>query len=955
MDACPKIGEVEAFVAGEVSAEDKARFEAHLASCSRCRSLTSAIEQDQALAQGIQQAYEGIAVSTMNTSAELGSDERSSVADSIEGYEILHEIHRGGQGVVYKAVQLATKRTVALKVLLQGPYASPKQQHRFEREIDLVASLQHPNIVTVYDSGLTHGHHYFAMEYIHGQSLDVYLSNNKLSIDRMLRLFRKICSAVNAAHQRGVIHRDLKPGNIRVDAEGEPHVLDFGLAKAAGSNLQGGAPVTMSGEFMGTLAYASPEQTRGDPNLVDIRTDVYSLGVILFEMLTGKFPYQVVGHFADVLNNIAEVEPERPSTICRQINNEVETIVLKALAKEKERRYQSAEALAHDVGRYLAGEAIEAKRNSAFYMLRKSLRRYRFVAGVAFAFVLVLAVSTIALSIMYRNQSVAREEADRSRSLAHRRYEEIIRLADLKRLDDAIATAQELWPAYPDKIPAMETWLETRAVPLRDNLPKHVATLEALRDQALEYDAVQERRDRQTHPKAAELARQKRRLFELQKEREDLAAIEGEVTEEEARRIERVGIHLAEAEQSVATLTEEVEQRRTWLLPDEGAQWQHDLLAELVDGLRRFVSDDPAVGTLRNVEDRLDFARGVTDRSITGAEAAAAWDRAITDIARLEVYHGLRLTPQLGLIPLRRDPRSGLWEFLHIQTGTRPEPNPEEDAANPWILTADTGLIFVLIPGGNYWMGAQNEDPARRHYDPLADPDETPVHEVALDPFFISKYEMTQSQWERFTGYNPSSLGPDWNSMGKPSGGVILHQNEPWSPVEMVSWTDCRDVLGQLGLVFPTEAQWECAARGGTDSAWWSGNELESINTQQAGNLADSLTKSRGGPTSWPYEEALEDPCLVHCPVGRFRPNGYGLHDTIGNVKEWCRDAYQSYEKDGRPGDGLRELGDNPSRVNRGGSYTYNARVARSANRNCAPSGYVNDSVGVRPARIITD
>ncbi|UCE62478.1 MAG: zf-HC2 domain-containing protein [Phycisphaerales bacterium] len=155
MDACLKIDEVEALVAGELSAEKKARFEAHVASCSRCRKVVSAFEQDRVLAQSIQQAYEKITVSDSNTAVGFGTGEGPSIANSIEGYEILHEIHRGGQGVVYKAVQLATKRTVALKVLLHGPYASAKQQHRFEREIDVIASLQHPNIVTVYDSGLS--------------------------------------------------------------------------------------------------------------------------------------------------------------------------------------------------------------------------------------------------------------------------------------------------------------------------------------------------------------------------------------------------------------------------------------------------------------------------------------------------------------------------------------------------------------------------------------------------------------------------------------------------------------------------------------------------------------------------------------------------------------------------------------------------------------------------------
>jgi hypothetical protein len=183
-----------------------------------------------------------------------------------------------------------------------------------------------------------------------------------------------------------------------------------------GSDLQGGAPVTITGEFMGTLAYASPEQTKGDPNLIDIRTDVYSLGVILYEMLTGKYPYPVVGQMAEVLRNIAEAEPKKPSTIRRQINDEVETIVLKALAKEKERRYQSAETLARDVGHYLAGEPIDAKRDSTWYVIRKSLRRYRLAVAVAAAFVLLMTAGVIvSTTLYYRAKAAGDAEADQRR------------------------------------------------------------------------------------------------------------------------------------------------------------------------------------------------------------------------------------------------------------------------------------------------------------------------------------------------------------------------------------------------------------------------------------------------------------------------------------------------------------------------------------------------------------
>ena len=413
MADCLTAAEIQELLADTLSPDEKVRAERHLAECEKCRQEVERLRADDELFGKIKQACEAETVAKRDEPADSHA-RRTPPTESIEGYEILSEVHRGGQGVVYKAVQKTTKRTVALKVLLEGPYASPRQRHRFEREIDLVASLQHRNIVTVYDSGVTRdGRHFFAMEYIHGQALDAYLSDKNLSIDETLRLFQKTCAAVNHAHQHGVIHRDLKPGNIRVDANGEPHVLDFGLAKAgAGGLTPDGAPVTVTGEFMGTLAYASPEQTKGDPTLIDIRTDVYSLGVILYEMLTGKYPYQVVGQMADVLRNIAEAEPKRPSTIRRQINDEVETIVLKALAKERERRYQSADTLGCDIEHYLNGQPIDAKRDSGWYVLRKTLRRYRGQATAAAGYLVIV---TIALMVSVASWRQATEQRDRAR------------------------------------------------------------------------------------------------------------------------------------------------------------------------------------------------------------------------------------------------------------------------------------------------------------------------------------------------------------------------------------------------------------------------------------------------------------------------------------------------------------------------------------------------------------
>jgi serine/threonine protein kinase len=356
------------------------------------------------------------------------------IPESFAGYKVTKELHRGGQGVVYQAIQQSTNRKVAIKVMKEGPFAHPDDRARFEREVQILGQLQHPNIVAIHDSGKVAGCHYFVMDYISGRSLDEYIEERRresdpaqkergsrgtrgpngsrsdsrhagLSIDETLGLFSKICGAVDAAHRRGIVHRDLKPRNIFIDQAGEPHVLDFGLAKTAVGGADAGV-MTVTGQFIGTLPWASPEQAEGRPTQIDVRTDVYALGVILYQMLTGRFPYEVMGNMRDVLDRIMNEAPARPSTIRRQINDEVETIVLKCLEKDKERRYQSAGNLGNDIARYLAGEPIEARRASIFYLVRTRtfafVRRNAFAACVLIAVISSLASHWIGIPLVFR-------------------------------------------------------------------------------------------------------------------------------------------------------------------------------------------------------------------------------------------------------------------------------------------------------------------------------------------------------------------------------------------------------------------------------------------------------------------------------------------------------------------------------------------------------------------------
>ena len=360
--------------------------------------------------------------------------------ERIGRYRIVRVIGEGGMGVVYEAEQDEPRRRVALKVNRPGTM-SASLLRRFRHEAQMLGQLQHPGIAQIYDAGTADqgqgGQPYFAMELVHGRPLLESAHALRLGTRQRLDLMARICDAVHHAHLNGIIHRDLKPVNILVVDEPsqtqitgsqgvvQPKILDFGIARATESDIQTVTVRTDVRQLLGTVAYMSPEQAAGDPAQLDIRSDVYALGVIAYELISGRLPYDVQGKLIhEAVRVIREDDPSRLSSIARAFRGDVETIIAKALEKEKDRRYQSAAEFAADIRRYLSEQPIAARPASRLYQMRKFARRNKaIVAGVAVAF----AALTIGTVVSLRQAILAeraRSQEQRLRGIADERTAE---------------------------------------------------------------------------------------------------------------------------------------------------------------------------------------------------------------------------------------------------------------------------------------------------------------------------------------------------------------------------------------------------------------------------------------------------------------------------------------------------------------------------------------------------
>jgi formylglycine-generating enzyme required for sulfatase activity/serine/threonine protein kinase len=1030
-------------------------------------------------------------------------------------YRVQGEVAHGGMGAVLRVWDEDLRRHLAMKVMLglrlpgssaTVPPGGSKMLTRFLEEAQVTGQLDHPGIVPVHELGFdAEGRVYFTMKLVQGRTLEQVFDELARGVGgwtqaRVLGLIQRVCEAMSYAHAKGVIHRDLKPANVMVGEFGEVYVMDWGLAKVlgreddkdiriqeqpvpAGSEVKAhaGDPAggtqdsplyTMDGDIVGTPAYMPPEQAAGEIGAMGPHSDVYAVGAMLYHLLAGHMPYVEPGAR---LNNYAVLlsarggPPEALHEVAAQSPAELVAICERAMAREPERRYPDMAALSEDLSSFVEGRVVSAYETGAWAEAKKWVQRNKplasslaaavglLVAGLAFSLTQKARADakTLEAEDNLRLAQRAQAETDEQRRDAEARAEDVLRLSALQDLEDLLAEAEDLWPAHPDRIDGLRSWI-ARAEALVSELPRHRSKREELRALALPQTARERQLERESHPdfprlralrgelsarrtallqrrdgveaplpgvdwsalpeEAQALAAQARPLVDAERttfgreaeglvlarralelagddprlranlgdtlawalfalgrddqaldasaaaldaapeeSREEYAArlaeleaAVGEASSEEGLRA--AGEELARLDQELAALEARVEERRDWRFPEEHAEarWWNAQLTKLIEGLEAL--RDPATGLLSPggvspehgwaITSRLAFAEELEARSAEGGDLATAWAEALPAIS--EAYPGLDLTPQAGLLPLGPDPDSGLWEFAHQMTGIPAQRAPD----GALVRTEETGMVLVLLPGGRFWMGAQSEDPSERNYDPQAQGDEGPVHPVELTAFFLSKYELTQSQWLRLTGSNPSYYQ-------HPGGfaSSLLH------PVEQVSWQDCMTWLPRAGLMLPSEAQWEYGARAGTDTPWWTGPQRESLRERDAVNLADQAAAQAGATWAeiedWPE---LHDGYPVHAPVGTYSANAFGLHDVAGNLWEWCLDGYDEGFYGRSPWvDPVAPWAGAADRVRRGGSFGHAALNARSALRISNTPSNAGNNLGVRPMRLVVE
>ena len=450
--------------------------------CGKCGSELSSVGAEQLcpgclLEAGLETSHDGSESSSGGREGPLPIE--PPFPRSFGDYELLEEIARGGMGVVYKARQVSLDRIVAVKMLLFGTLAGPEFVQRFRTEAAAAASLQHPNIVAIHEVGFREGQHFFAMDYVAGRSLAQIVRDGPLPARRAAGYVKIIAEAIQYAHERGILHRDLKPSNVLIDESDQPRVTDFGLAK----RLEKETDLTLSGQVLGSPDYMAPEQAAAQRGQVGKRSDVYSLGAILYHLLTGQPPF-VAMTVGETLEQVRNVEPTSPRVSDPHLARDLETICLKCLEKEPQKRYATAEVLAEDLGRFLYDEPIQARPVSTPEKLWRWCRRKPVIATLsATTVLLLLAVAIGSLIAAYR--------IERERNIAQGRlYAAQMKLAHAAWRDGKVGGALELLRAQPPEFRGFD-WRYVFSLCLASESPNEVLATNASGFTAVDYSPDQ--------------------------------------------------------------------------------------------------------------------------------------------------------------------------------------------------------------------------------------------------------------------------------------------------------------------------------------------------------------------------------------------------------------------------------------------------------------------------------
>lgn len=788
-------------------------------------------------------------------------------------FRLLRRLGSGGMGVVYLAEQESIGRQVALKLLHPTHLFFPGARERFRREAQAIAALHHHNIVSIHSVGEEQGILYMVMERIDGCSLAGVVQRlqgrnpvklrgrdlaNALGIgeefapmrgswtDACAWIAAEVGSALTHAHARGVVHRDVKSSNVMVTPAGRVVLLDFGLASTEQAHR-----LTRTGTQPGSLPFMSPEQVHGDES-IDERSDVYSLGVTLYELLTLQLPHLGTST-AQTRQLVLRGQPLPVRMRNPAVPRDAEIVCHRAMELRRRDRYRTAAAFAQDLRNVVQRQPIIARPPGLLARLSKWAQRNPGIA--AMTGVVVLLLLGVYGEMLHQNEVLANahNEAERLATRFQHSTERLQRLSDGMLLDRLVARLNTLGPVGPETAASYADWVAD-AETLLQRLPLHRETLRMLREGG----------------------------------------------------------------------TDEAAQVR---------DWEITALSAHVRALGRLAK--PGSGELALMRQAVWFAGAVFDLTIT--QHRERWLQTAAELATDPRFHGLELKPQLGLIPIGRDPATGLQEFLHLATHSGPVPTRDANGRLP--VDGDTGIVLVLLPGGTFWMGTQREDPNGPNYDPA--PVRYPgVDQVSLDPFFLAKHEATQGQWWRVSRERSSV-----HRTVKPKDGSIAADQ---LPVDHITWTEASSVLRTLGLVLPTEAQWEYGCRAGTQTIWSTGNDVAS--------LAGSANLAGRESSSWDafFTPELDDGHVDTTAVGSFLPNAFGLHDMHGNVNEWCCDLRVDFERfPARPGDGERSGKAIKQYCVRGGTCTDLATRATSAFRGACPPDARLYRMGARAARAL--